>query len=83
MCLLTTFPQPPYAVLPSLLTNHNQRQYPLSDLVKNESDDDREKGVAVIVSIVSFEFFLSRKEAGSCHLDRRMQFPDHRGACNA
>lgn len=26
-------------------------EYPLSDLVKNESNDDREKGVAVIVSI--------------------------------
>lgn len=26
-------------------------QYPLSDLVKSEADDDRERGVAVIVSI--------------------------------
>ena len=43
-----------------LLFGAPDQQYPLSDLVKNESNDGREKGVAVIVSIVSFQ--ASRKE---------------------
>lgn len=41
------------AIALSTLSNFKcpHQQYPLSDLVKNESNDDRQKGVAVIVSI--------------------------------